>query len=101
MNVLKIVYTLEPAGTEWPAALLWGTRPSGFPHVPEIGREPHTAHRVAPEGATESGTYARTRVSEQLILTGLQLKLGLVLSECLLAFARTARLRGSTEGIDM
>jgi hypothetical protein len=36
VHVLKILYSLEPAGTEWPAVLLWGTRPSGFPNVPAI-----------------------------------------------------------------
>jgi len=51
--VLKILYSLEPAGTEWPAALLWGTTPSGPPawashHEKYTGRGPSgaTADRV-------------------------------------------------------
>ena len=45
IHVLKILYSLERAGTEWPAALLWGSTPSGHPawtlrHQKHIGRGP-------------------------------------------------------------
>jgi hypothetical protein len=63
VHVLKILYSLEPAGTEWPAALLWGTRPSGFSTRLRFRREHHTADRVPPEGTNKRGTFARMRLS--------------------------------------
>ena len=57
LRVLKILYSLEPAGTEWPAALLWGTTPSGRPHAALARGKTHSADRVGPRGL---GKHARS-----------------------------------------
>ena len=48
IHVLKILYSLERAGTEWSASLLWGTTPSGHSYL-DLHRGKHT--RRTPSGA--------------------------------------------------
>ena len=57
LRLLKILYSLEPAGTEWPAALLWGTTPSGHPRTALARGKTHAAGRVGPRGL---GKHARS-----------------------------------------
>jgi hypothetical protein len=55
---LKILYSLEPAGTEWPGVLLWGTTPSGPPHTALARGKTHAADRVGPRGLEPTPTHA-------------------------------------------
>jgi len=49
-TLLKILYSLEPAGAEWPAALLWANTPSGPPHTALARGKTQAAARVEPSG---------------------------------------------------
>ena len=49
-HVVNLIYSLEPAGTEWPVALLWGNRPSGLPMRCLRCRRPQETARGRPSG---------------------------------------------------
>ena len=67
IHVLKILYSLERAGTEWPVALLWGSTPSGHSCL-DLHRDKRIHRR--PSGAKADRVALRRHSCRQIPYSG-------------------------------